>query len=201
MFKLTTHPNKRFNQKYVVVGMAYSAASESFRSSGGGGGDGGAPLSLQIEAIPATTTWRAPLLHRKPIARGPQNAIVTGPGGEVIHVDKYGRVKVRFYWDRVNPLDDTSSCWIRVADNWADKGFGTLMLPRIGQEVIVDFLDGDPTPCPTTRRARSGAPRRSARPGRTIPTPRSRRAGPGSTNSASRTWRTRKKSTSTPSAT
>ena len=71
-------------------------------------------------------------------------ATVTGPSGEEIHTDKYGRVKVHFHWDRQQPLDDKSSCWVRVSQGWAGKNWGTVMLPRVGMEVIVDFLEGDP---------------------------------------------------------
>lgn len=75
---------------------------------------------------------------------GPQSAIVTGPAGEEIFCDEHGRVRVQFHWDRYNPKDETSSCWVRVSQAWAGTGFGNLAIPRINQEVIVDFLNGDP---------------------------------------------------------
>ena len=75
--------------------------------------------------------------------QGPQTAVVTGPPGEEIWTDEHGRVKVQFFWDREGELNQKSSCWIRVAQGWAGKGWGAIMLPRIGQEVIVDFLEGD----------------------------------------------------------
>ena len=75
---------------------------------------------------------------------GPQTAVVTGPPGEEIFCDEHGRVRVKFTWDRYNPADETSSCWIRVSQAWAGTGFGNLAIPRVGQEVIVDFLNGDP---------------------------------------------------------
>jgi type VI secretion system secreted protein VgrG len=94
--------------------------------------------------IPKRVPFRAERVTPKPFVRGPQTAVVTGPAGEEIHTDKYGRVKVRFHWDRVNPADDTSSCWVRVSQGWAGAGWGQIHIPRVGHEVIVDFLEGDP---------------------------------------------------------
>ena len=94
--------------------------------------------------IPKKTPYRAERVTPKPFVRGPQTAVVTGPGGEEIHTDEYGRVKVQFHWDRVNPADDSSSCWVRVSQGWAGSGWGQMHIPRIGHEVIVDFLEGDP---------------------------------------------------------
>ncbi|HHC4987699.1 TPA: type VI secretion system tip protein TssI/VgrG, partial [Escherichia albertii] len=93
--------------------------------------------------IPADRTWR-PQPQPKPLVDGPQSAVVTGPAGEEIFCDEHGRVRVKFNWDRYNPSDQDSSCWIRVAQAWAGTGFGNLAIPRVGQEVIVDFLNGDP---------------------------------------------------------
>ena len=76
--------------------------------------------------------------------QGPQTAIVVGPPGEEIYVDQYGRVKVQFHWDREGKYNEKSSCWMRVSQNWAGKRWGAMFTPRIGQEVIVDFLEGDP---------------------------------------------------------
>ena len=80
----------------------------------------------------------------KPFVQGPQTAVVVGPAGDQIYTDKYGRVKVQFHWDRLGKKDENSSCWIRVSHPWAGKGWGSVATPRIGQEVIVDFLEGDP---------------------------------------------------------
>ncbi|WP_455929211.1 type VI secretion system tip protein TssI/VgrG [Pseudomonas fluorescens] len=94
------------------------------------------------------TPWRAvhrpPLKHPKPTLNGSQTAIVTGPVGEEVHCDAYGRVKVRFHWDRLDPTDDKSSYWVRVASGWAGDGFGAMLIPRVGMEVLVTFLEGDP---------------------------------------------------------
>ncbi len=80
----------------------------------------------------------------KPFVQGPQTAMVVGPAGDEIYTDEFGRVKVQFHWDRLGQNDENSSCWIRVSQPWAGKGWGGVSTPRIGQEVIVDFLEGDP---------------------------------------------------------
>ncbi len=96
-----------------------------------------------LEVIPADRTWR-PRLQSKPKVDGPQSAIVTGPAGEEIFCDEHGRVRVKFHWDRYHGMTEASSCWVRVSQAWAGPGFGNLAIPRVGQEVIVDFLNGDP---------------------------------------------------------
>jgi type VI secretion system secreted protein VgrG len=88
--------------------------------------------------------FRPDIVTPKPRVWGPQTAIVTGPDGEEIHTDLHGRIKVRFHWDRQHPFDDTSSCWVRVAQTWAGPGWGAVVIPRIGMEVVVAFLDGNP---------------------------------------------------------
>ena len=95
-------------------------------------------------AIPSSLPFRPPRLTHKPFVHGPQTAVVIGPAGEDIHTDEFGRVKVRFHWDREGKCDEKSSCWIRVAHSWSSQGHGAFFLPRIGQEVLVDFLEGDP---------------------------------------------------------
>ncbi|PRQ01972.1 type VI secretion system Vgr family protein [Enhygromyxa salina] len=88
--------------------------------------------------------FRPPLVTPRPRIYGPQTAIVTGPDGEEIHTDEHGRVKVRFDWDRVHSLTDDTSMWIRPAHHWAGPGFGTFFVPRVGMEVVVEFLEGNP---------------------------------------------------------
>lgn len=100
-----------------------------------------------FSCIPADIPFRPPRLTPKPVVQGSQTAIVVGPSGEEIFTDKYGRVKVQFHWDRQGKRDEHSSCWIRVAQLWAGLNWGAMYVPRIGQEVIVDFLEGDPD-CP-----------------------------------------------------
>ncbi|WLG42752.1 type VI secretion system tip protein VgrG [Pseudomonas sp. FP1740] len=98
----------------------------------------------QFTAIPWDVPYRPPLDHPKPKVLGTQSAVVTGPEGEEIFCDQYGRVKVQFFWDREGQHDDKTSCWMRVASNWASQNFGSINLPRIGMEVLITFLEGDP---------------------------------------------------------
>ena len=141
LVKLEEHPIERLNQEYLVVSLRYSLESQSYRS---GGGSSDASSSISVEAVPADVHWRAPMRTPKPVARGPETAVVTGPAGEKIYTDEYGRVKVRFHWDRSDTAPEKSTCFIRVSHSSADGGFGHIVLPRLGQEVIVDFLNGDP---------------------------------------------------------
>ena len=101
-------------------------------------------LTTTFVAAEAALPFRPPRVTRRPRIVGPQTAIVTGPDGEEIHTDQHGRVTVRFHWDRHGERNENSSCWIRVAQPWAGNGWGGLALPRVGQEVVVEFLDGDP---------------------------------------------------------
>lgn len=94
--------------------------------------------------IPHSKPFRTPLKTPKHVVKGPQTAVVVGPSGEEVYSDKYGRVKVQFHWDREGKKNEGSSCWVRVSHPWASRGYGALFLPRIGDEVIVDFLEGDP---------------------------------------------------------
>ncbi|MFK7837100.1 MAG: type VI secretion system Vgr family protein [Sulfitobacter sp.] len=100
--------------------------------------------SFIFGAVPKVKPFRAPLVTPWPEVAGIQIGEVVGPSGKEIHTDEYGRVKVRFRWDRVNPDDDTASCWIRVVSQWSGNNYGLLSIPRIGQEVVVQFEDGDP---------------------------------------------------------
>jgi len=97
-----------------------------------------------FECVPKDVAYRAQVRHLKPVINGVQTAIVTGDSGDEILVDQYGRVKVQFDWDREGKKDSKSSCWIRVAQNWAGKKWGAFFFPRVGQEVLVDFINGDP---------------------------------------------------------
>jgi type VI secretion system secreted protein VgrG len=98
----------------------------------------------RFTATPWDIPYRPALEHRKPKVLGSQTAVVTGPAGEEIHCDQYGRVKVQFHWDREGQGDDTTSCWLRVASNWAGDAYGGVAIPRVGMEVLVTFLEGDP---------------------------------------------------------
>ncbi|EZC44812.1 type VI secretion system tip protein TssI/VgrG, partial [Escherichia coli] len=137
---LTGHPQANLNREWQVV--ASELHGEQPQAVPGRRGSG-TTLDNHFAVIPADRTWRPqPLL--KPLVDGPQSAVVTGPAGEEIFCDEHGRVRVKFNWDRYNPSNQDSSCWIRVAQAWAGTGFGNLAIPRVGQEVIVDFLNGDP---------------------------------------------------------
>jgi type VI secretion system secreted protein VgrG len=128
--------------EYVLTGVSHSA-----RISTGGYRSGGTvafEYQNQFECIPVALPFRPARLTPKPAVRGTQTAVVVGPAGEEIFTDKYSRVKVQFHWDREGQYDADSSCWIRVATIWAGKGWGVIHIPRIGQEVVVDFLEGDP---------------------------------------------------------
>ncbi|EAX6604128.1 type VI secretion system tip protein VgrG, partial [Salmonella enterica] len=139
-FTLTKHPQEALNREWQVV--SCTLAGEQPQALHGSRGKG-TRLVNHFEAIPADRTWR-PQLQEKPKVDGPQSAVVTGPAGEEIFCDEHGRVRVKFHWDRYNPATEESSCWVRVSQAWAGPGFGNLAIPRIGQEVIVDFLNGDP---------------------------------------------------------
>ena len=139
-FTLTGHPSSSLNREWQVTGSVLKG--EQPQAQHGSQGEG-TTLRNQLNVIPADRTWRA-LPQAKPAVDGPQSAIVTGPAGEEIFCDMHGRVRVRFHWDRYCPGNEDSSCWVRVSQAWAGAGFGNLAIPRVGQEVIVDFLNGDP---------------------------------------------------------
>jgi type VI secretion system secreted protein VgrG len=140
-FTLKTHesPGER-GKSYVITMVRHSAEDNSYTA-----GMGREQLySNSFTCIPDSVTFRPLRATPRPAIQGPQTAIVAGKDGEEIYVDKYGRIKVQFFWDRQGKKDENSSCWVRVAENWAGKSWGTIFLPRIGQEVVVEFLDGDP---------------------------------------------------------
>ena len=139
-FTLTGHPSLALNREWQVTGSVLEGKQPQAQHGHQGEGT---TLSNAFDVIPADRTWR-PFPPPKPVVDGPQSAIVTGPAGEEIFCDEHGRVRVRFHWDRYCPGNEDSSCWIRVSQAWAGTGFGNLAIPRVGQEVIVDFLNGDP---------------------------------------------------------
>jgi type VI secretion system secreted protein VgrG len=141
-FKLAEHPVTAQNGEYVVHSTSIRLRVGGYES--GAGAEAASKHECEFTAYPAAVPFRAPRLTPKPRVSGPQTAVVVGPAGEEIYVDKYGRVKVQFFWDRKDKKDDTSSCWIRVAQASAGKQWGAAIWPRIGHEVIVDFLEGDP---------------------------------------------------------
>jgi len=138
-FTLQGHDVAAEDGDYMITSIRHSATEASYGST-----SDGATYNNLFTCIPASVIYRPPRATPKPMVQGVQTAVVTGPPGEEIYVDKYGRVKVQFFWDRKGKKDDKSSCWIRVSQEVAGKGFGAMVIPRMGQEVIVDFLEGDP---------------------------------------------------------
>lgn len=141
LFSLTGFSRQDQNREYLIVGIRYYIVQESLES---GGGSGGAQFESSLTCIDAQQSFRPLASTHRPIVKGPQTALVVGPKGEEIWTDQYGRVKVHFYWDRHDQSNENSSCWIRVSQSWAGKNWGSMQIPRIGQEVIVSFLEGDP---------------------------------------------------------
>ncbi|UYL00976.1 type VI secretion system tip protein VgrG [Pantoea ananatis] len=139
-FALLNAPHFSDNGKYLVTSAHYDFEENSYAS-----GDVGATRhNIDFRVLPAAVTYRAKPETPWPKTHGPQTAKVVGPKGESIWTDKYGRVKVKFHWDRLAKGDDTSSCWVRVSSAWAGQGFGGVQIPRVGDEVVVDFINGDP---------------------------------------------------------
>ncbi|QXI28449.1 type VI secretion system Vgr family protein [Pseudomonas vanderleydeniana] len=141
LFSLTGFGRQDQNREYLIVGARYYIAQESLES---GSGTAGSQFESSLACIDAQQTFRPLANTTRPIVRGPQTAVVVGPAGEEIWTDQYGRVKVHFHWDRHDQSNENSSCWIRVSQAWAGKNWGSMQIPRIGQEVIVSFLEGDP---------------------------------------------------------
>lgn len=142
LFRLTEHQRGDQNREFLVTSAIYTLSSDTYepvRPS-----EPEAVLSCAFTALSSQTEYRPPSTARKPVVQGPQTAIVVGKAGEEIWTDQYGRIKVQFHWDRLGQEDEASSCWVRVAQGWAGKRWGALFVPRIGQEVVVSFLEGDP---------------------------------------------------------
>jgi type VI secretion system secreted protein VgrG len=141
-FVLKNHYRGDQNTNYVVTEVRhYATAGQTYTTAGTQGGE---VYSNNLTCIPASVTYRPPRVTPKPFVQGPQPALVVGKAGEEIWVDKYGRVIVQFYWDRLGKQNENSSCWIRTSQPWAGGNWGAMWIPRIGQEVLVSFLEGDP---------------------------------------------------------
>ena len=143
LFKLTGHRSDKQNRDYLVVSADYQLKLDGYIATAHPAGEGDM-FQCTFTAIESAQTYRPPRITPKSAVQGPQTAVVTGPEGEEIYTDQYGRVKVQFHWDRYGNRDENSSCWVRVSQPWAGKNWGMMALPRIGQEVVVDFLEGDP---------------------------------------------------------
>jgi len=138
---LSAHPRADQNRELTLTAVSYEIVDNDYEA---GDGRSATRFHVEVEAIPAHRPFRPPLITPKPRTRGVETAVVVGPPGEEIHTDEYGRVKVHFHWDRYGQRDGNDTCWIRVASPWAGSNFGVIHIPRIGQEVIVDFEHGDP---------------------------------------------------------
>ncbi|EAO4011189.1 type VI secretion system tip protein VgrG [Salmonella enterica] len=139
-FTLENYPTAEVNQEYLLMQTLLFVQDNAQHS----GQDQHFTFSTRFEMHPTREVFRPQRTVSKPHTKGPQSAIVTGPAGQEIWTDQYGRVKVQFGWDRYGKMDENSTCWIRVSYPWAGKGFGMIQIPRIGQEVLVDFKNGDP---------------------------------------------------------
>ncbi|MFI8734904.1 type VI secretion system tip protein VgrG [Ectopseudomonas toyotomiensis] len=146
---LSGHPRAQWNDLWLLnevihEGKQPQVLEESVTSNTKPGDGFQQGYRNSFSATPWDIPYRPALEHRKPKVLGSQTAVVTGPAGEEIHCDQYGRVKVQFHWDREGLGNDTTSCWLRVASNWAGKAYGGIAIPRVGMEVLVTFLEGDP---------------------------------------------------------
>ncbi|KUI97532.1 type VI secretion system Vgr family protein [Vibrio sp. MEBiC08052] len=149
-FDLSNHLDAAMNQSWLVVQIAHQGSQPQALEESGG--SGATTYANQFTAIPGDNLWLSPV-ENKPRVDGPMVATVVGPAGEEIYCDEHGRVKLHFPWDRESNGDELSSCWVRVSQQWAGSQYGMVAVPRIGHEVIVDFLDGDPDQPLVTGRA------------------------------------------------
>ncbi|MCH9682286.1 MAG: type VI secretion system tip protein VgrG, partial [Deltaproteobacteria bacterium] len=137
-FELLDHAQAELADRYLVVATEHSTGPSDLVD-----GIAGA-YGNRFECIPASVAWKAERHHPRPRIPGIQTATVVGPPGEEIFTDEHGRIKVQFHWDQDGKLDDNSSCFVRVVQAWAGSGWGSMFLPRVGMEVAVTFVDGDP---------------------------------------------------------
>jgi type VI secretion system secreted protein VgrG len=142
VFSMTGYPREDQNREYLIVSATHEVESDIYTSGQSAGSS--QVYTCSFSALTSKQPFRPARTTAKPIVQGPQTALVVGPSGDEIYTDKYGRIKVKFHWDRYSPSNETASCWVRVAQIWAGKQWGGIHLPRIGQEVIVEFLEGDP---------------------------------------------------------
>ena len=141
IFSLEGFPRDDQNGKHLVVSTVLDVEFSDYEAMPE---TGGSDFQCRFVAMTTAQPFRPRRITPKPFVQGPQTAVVVGPGGEEIYTDNYGRVKVQFHWDSRGQKNENSSCWIRVSHPWAGKAWGAVALPRIGQEVVVDFLEGDP---------------------------------------------------------
>jgi len=141
LFTLEECSREDQNREHLILAASYDLEFSDYEAMPEGSGSG---YRCSFTAMSSLQQFRPKRATPKPFVQGPQTAVVVGPAGDEIYTDKFGRVKVQFHWDRLGKKDQNSSCWIRVSQPWAGKGWGSVSTPRIGQEVIVDFLEGDP---------------------------------------------------------
>jgi type VI secretion system secreted protein VgrG len=149
LFELARHPNAEDNRRYLIEAVSHDFQENALRVAGAADAAYSESTSSTsyrqtFDVLPDSAPYRPERATPRPRTTGPQTAVVVGPEGEEIHTDEYGRIKVQFHWDRYGRRDENSSCWIRVSQTWAGSNYGAMHIPRIGQEVIVDFLNGDP---------------------------------------------------------
>ncbi|ATB42649.1 hypothetical protein CYFUS_008128 [Cystobacter fuscus] len=142
LFTLQEHSREDYNGRWLLTHVSHTGSQPQVMEEESRQGE--FSYSNYFTCIPEKVPYRPAPVTPKPHVRGVQTAVVVGPAGEEIHVDEWGRVKVQFHWDRQGKLDENSSCWVRVSQLWAGEGWGAMFIPRIGQEVIVDFIEGDP---------------------------------------------------------
>lgn len=143
-FTLLDHPTKELNKTYTITSVRHSAEqSPSYASDDAVNSPYTNSFDCMLQGA-GQPPYRPLRITPKPVIQGGQTAYVVGPAGEEIFTDKYGRVKVQFHWDRDGQVNASSSCWVRVAQTWAGNKWGTLFIPRIGMEVLINFLEGDP---------------------------------------------------------
>ncbi|MFV2053357.1 type VI secretion system Vgr family protein [Aliiroseovarius sp. YM-037] len=140
-YTLEGFPREAENDEYLIFKTRYNMWDDQYRT---GLDRAGAGFQVEYDVTPTALPFRPPRRTPVPFVHGPQTATVVGPGGEEIYTDEYSRVKVQFHWDRLGGNDENSSCFVRVSSVWAGAGWGFIQIPRIGQEVMVDFLEGDP---------------------------------------------------------
>ncbi len=141
VFNLVEHAWDDFNGEYLITRIDHEGSEPGIDSQAG---DDTASYRNRFEVTPSKVPYRPAQITPRPTIRGIQTAIVVGPQGEEIHTDEHGRIKVQFHWDREGKRDETSSCWIRVSQIWAGPAWGSIFIPRVGHEVVIDFLEGDP---------------------------------------------------------
>ena len=141
-FTLSEHPRTDFNTRYLLTSVAHHGYQPQVLDEESPGGE--FSYSNSFTCLSEKVPFRPPRLTPRPTVRGVQTAVVVGPSGEEIHVDEHGRVKVQFHWDRDGQRNEKSSCWVRVSQPWGGEMWGGMFIPRIGQEVVVDFIEGDP---------------------------------------------------------